>query len=324
MQVTRGVSFQLAGACILLFLASLAAVPFMYAEQRRRKYQERVEQYAAPHARAIVANARHKGNAGAADSAQRILHVWLKRLVAFDPAHLDFYPLAWWIIVPAALLFARLAIVLAQTLVGSSALLALPVIWILAIRQFYHWCEQRRLRTLFEQFPDALAMLVRAVRVGIPITGGMRSVAADSPDPTGREFRQVADQLTVGVTLDHALPALAAGIQLSEYGFFATALALQSETGGTVSDTLERLAEVIRKRVALREHARALASEARTSIYILAALPVFAGGALAIINPDYLHTLFIEPEGRTVFAIAIGMLTTGIITMRTIVSRSLS
>ena len=84
------------------------------------------------------------------------------------------------------------------------------------------------------------------------------------------------------------------------------------------------MAEVIRKRVALREHARALASEARTSIYILAALPVFAGGALAIINPDYLHTLFIEPEGRTVFAIAIGMLTTGIITMRTIVSRSLS
>jgi tight adherence protein B len=186
------------------------------------------------------------------------------------------------------------------------------------------WCEKRRLRTLFEQFPDALAMLVRAVRVGIPITGGMRSVATDSPDPTGREFRQVADQLTVGVTLDQTLCALASRNKLSEYGFFATALALQAETGGTISDTLERLADVIRKRVALREHARALASEARTSIYILAALPVFAGGALAVINPEYLYTLFVEPQGRTVFAIAVAMLTTGIVTMRTIVSRSLS
>ncbi len=322
--MTPGASYQLAGACLLLVLACLAAVPFMQAEQRRRKLQDRVVLYAAPYARATAINARERSNAGAAVSGRRMVLNWLKQLVAFDPAHLDSYPLAWWIVVPAALLFARLAIVLAQTLVGSSALLALPVIWILAIRQFYHWCEQRRLRTLFEQFPDALAMLVRAVRVGIPITGGMRSVAADSPDPTGREFRQVADQLTVGVTLDQALHALAARIQLPEYGFFATALALQSETGGTVSDTLERLAEVIRKRVALREHARALASEARTSIYILAALPAFAGGALAVINPDYLHTLFIEPEGRTVFAIAIGMLTAGIITMRTIVSRSLS
>ena len=324
MQVTRGVSFQLAGACLLLVLACLAAIPFMQAEQRRRRFQERVEQYAAPHARAVATNARHKSNAGAADSGRRILHKWLKQLVAFDPAHLDSYPLAWWIVVPVALLFARLVLVLAQTLVGSSALLALPVIWVLMIRQFYHWCEQRRLQTLFEQFPDALSTLVRAVRVGIPITGGMRSVAADSPDPTGREFRQVADQLTIGVTLEQALHALAARNQLAEYGFFATALALQSETGGTVSETLERLADVIRKRVALREHARALASEARTSIYILAALPVFAGGALAVINPEYLYTLFIEPQGRTVFAIAVGMLTTGIVTMRTIVSRSLS
>ena len=94
-----------------------------------------------------------------------------------------------------------------------------------------------------------------------------------------------------------ALHGLAARNELPEYGFFATALALQSETGGTVSDTLDRLAEVIRKRVALREHARALASEARTSIAILAALPVFTGTALALINPDYISTLIYRPPG---------------------------
>ena len=187
--MTRGLSYQLAAACLLLVLACIAAVPFMHAEQRRRKVQDRVAQYAVPYARATAVEAREKGNAGTAMSGTRALLSWLMRIVAYDPLHSDSYPLAWWVVTPAALLFARLLIALAQSLLGSSAMLALPLVWIVLIRQFYRWCEQRRLRTLFEQFPDALSMLVRAVRVGIPITGGMRNVAADSPDPTGQEFR---------------------------------------------------------------------------------------------------------------------------------------
>ena len=322
--MTRTVTYQLAAACLLLVLACIAAVPFMQAEQRRRKVQDRVTQYAAPYARATAVDARDRSTAGQTASGGRRLLEFLKRLVSFNPAHRDSHLLAWWVVLPATLLFARLIVALAQSLVGSAALFGLPLIWFLLIRQFYRWCEQRRLRILFEQFPDALSMLVRAVRVGIPVTGGMRNVADDSPDPTGREFRQVVDQITLGVTLDQALHALASRNQVPEYGFFATALALQSETGGTVSETLERLADVIRKRVALREHARALASEARTSIGILAALPIFAGGALAVINPEYLNTLFVEPKGRTIFAVAVAMLVTGIGTMRTIVTRSLS
>ena len=322
--MNRGLSFQLAAACLLLVVACIAAVPLMQAEQRRRKVQDRIAQYAAPYARATAAEVRDTGNAGAAISGSRKLMKWLTQLACYNPAHSDAYPLAWWIVLSAGLLFARLIILLAQSLIGSVAVLGAPLVWALLVRQFYRWCEQRRLRTLFEQFPDALSMLVRAVRVGIPITGGMRNVADDSPNPTGHEFRLVVDQLTLGVTLDQALHALASRNQVPEYGFFATALALQSETGGTVSETLERLADVIRKRVALREHARALASEARTSIGILAALPLFAGGALAVINPDYLNTLFVDSKGRVVFAIALILLTTGIVTMRTIVSRSLS
>jgi len=173
------------------------------------------------------------------------------------------------------------------------------------------------------QFPDVLAMLVRAVRVGIPITEGIRGVARESPSPTGPEFAIVVDQLTIGVTLPDALRELAERNQLAEYRFFATALALQSETGGGVSETLERLADVIRKRVELRSHARALSSEARTSIYILASLPVFSGGALAVLSPDYVGTLFTDPLGQRVLILALMSLTTGIVAMRTIISRSL-
>jgi len=322
--VTSGLTYQLAAASLLLVLASVAALPFMQADQRRRQIEGRVVRFAAPYARATSIGPRERTNPGAAASGSRSLLNLLKRLVAFDPSHRDSYPLAWWVVLVGALIMARLVVALAQFLIGGSALFTLPLVWALMVRQFYRWCEQRRLRILFEQFPDALSMLVRAVRVGIPVAGGIRSVATECADPTGREFRHVADQIVLGVTLEQALNTLASRNQVPEYGFFATALALQSETGGTVSDTLERLADVIRKRVALREHARALASEARTSIAILAALPVFAGGALAVINPGYISLLFADPGGRTVFAAAIALLTTGVFTMRTIVARSLS
>ncbi len=322
--MTSTASLQLGGASLLLIAVGVAAIPLMRADQHRRKLDDRIAQHATPYARATTPEAREKSNTPAATNSGRILLEWLSWLVAFDPTHRAYYPLAWWLVLPLALTFARLLVALAETLLGGSAFLALPIVWLLAVRQFYSWCEKRRLRKLFEQFPDALAMLVRAVRVGIPVTEGMRNIAADSPDPTGREFAQVVDQLTMGVTLEQALHALAARNQLPEYGFFATALALQSETGGTVSDTLERLAEVIRRRVNLREHARALASEARTSIMILAALPVCTGLALSVINPDYISTLFVDPQGRRIFTLAIGSLCTGVITMRTIVSRSLS
>lgn len=322
--MTSSTSYQFAAASLLLIAVSIAAIPLMQSDQHRRKLQNRVAQQATPYARATLTDAREKSSTAGTASSGHILLLWLTRLVAFDPTHRAHYPLPWWVVLPTTLVLARLLVALAQTLLGSSAWLALPLIWLLSVRQFYRWCEQRRLRTLFEQFPDALAMLVRAVRVGIPITEGMRNIAADCPDPTGREFAQVVDQIALGVTLDQALQGLAARNQLPEYGFFATAFALQSETGGTVSDTLDRLAEVIRKRVSLREHARALASEARTSIAILAALPVCTGGALALINPDYISTLIFDPQGQRIFTLAIVSLCAGVITMRTIVSRSLS
>lgn len=322
--MSHSLSFQLGAMSALLVVLCVAAIPLINSEQRNRRFQDRVAQYATPHARATTVDARDKGGAAAAMSGTRVLLKWLKYLVAFDPVHRDSYPIAWWIAAPATLLMARLMVALAQTLAGRWSLLALLPLWVLLLRQFYRWCEQRRLRTLLEQFPDVLSMLVRAVRVGIPITGGMRYVATDSPDPSGREFRQVIDQITLGVPLEQALHALAVRNQLPEYGFFATALALQSETGGTVSDTLERLADVIRKRVALRGHARALASEARTSIMILAALPVFTGTALMVISPEYVETLVNDHQGRAVFATAVGLLVIGVITMRAIVARSLS
>jgi tight adherence protein B len=322
--VNTAVAYPLAAASLLLVLLCVSGLALRHADQRHGRFRMRVAQYASSYARATAIVSREEMHATASVDGRRALRRLMAWLVGFDASRQDDYLLPWWLVLPTALLLARGIVGLAQTLFGGAALLAMPVICILFIRRFYRWCDQRRLRALYEQFPDTLAMLVRAVRVGIPITEGFRNVAAESADPTGREFKLLVDQIAVGVTLPEALHGLATRNPVPEYRFFTTALALQSETGGAVSETLERLAEVIRKRVALREHARALASEARTSIAILAALPVFAGGALALLSPDYVSTLFTDPQGRRIFTLAIISLTAGIVTMRTVVSRSLS
>jgi tight adherence protein B len=316
--------YQLAAGCLLLILLCVSALALMRAQQRRRRFEARVAQQAASYGRAILTTSRDNIRNTSSAKRHRAILRYCAWLVGFNASQPEHYHVAWWIVLPLALALARGVAALAQILIGWTALLLLPIIWLLIVRRFYTWCDQRRLKTLYLQFPDVLAMLVRAVRVGIPIGEGIRSAARESPNPTGQELRIVVDQLGIGVTLAEALYELAERNQLPEYRFFATALALQSETGGALSETLERLADVIRKRVALRSHARALASEARTSIYILACLPVFSGAALAVLNPDYLATLFTDRDGQRVFAVALISLSTGIVAMRTIVSRSLA
>jgi len=112
--------------------------------------------------------------------------------------------------------------------------------------------------------------------------------------------------------------------KVPEYRFFATALSLQSQTGGGISETLENLADVIRKRVAARARGKALASEARASAGALAILPVLAMAALWLMNPGYINVLFVNPTGHEILAAGALLLGFGIFAMRTIIQRSLT
>ena len=155
-------------------------------------------------------------------------------------------------------------------------------------RIIFGWAENRRRTALLRQFPDALAMIVRSVRVGIPVMEAMRTVAREAPEPTGPEFARLVDQVSIGVTVDEAVMEMAErcghpGIPVLCH----RDLACRTQTGGTLSETLENLADVIRKRVALEAKGKALASEARTSAMVLAALPIVTGGGLWALIPDY-------------------------------------
>jgi tight adherence protein B len=198
---------------------------------------------------------------------------------------------------------------------GLGAFLLIP-------RMVCGWALGNQRLKLLEQMPDALGLLVRAARSGMPVSEGVRVCANEGVGPTADEFRIIADQVAVGTPLDAALEEAADRTGMPEYRFFVTAVVLQRETGGSLAETLDNLSEVIRTRKAITLKARALSAEARMSVYVLAALPFFAVGALSLMSPDYIGKLF-EPDGKMLLGIAAILMTMGLATMQLMI-RSIS
>ncbi len=168
-----------------------------------------------------------------------------------------------WIVVAVTFTLAAGAHQLLAGLAGMLSWLVIPGGWIMMSRMFFGFFDRRQREMMLQQFPDALAMIVRSVRVGIPVQESIRTVAREAPHPTGPEFSRFVNEIAVGVSMEDALGQLARRSGLPEYRFFATAISLQTQTGGTLSETLENLADVIRKRAALKAKGHALTSEAR-------------------------------------------------------------
>jgi tight adherence protein B len=234
------------------------------------------------------------------------------------------YPMAWWGIASVMLAPSMIAGLLATKLLGFTGWIAVPIVDILLTRTFLNWCANKVSRELLAQFPDALSMVARSVRVGVPLGEAIKVVSKEALSPSREEFGRAADAIAIGVDLEVALLEMADRNELAEYRFFATALALQSQTGGGLTETLDILADTIRKREAARKRGNALASEAKTSIYVLCVLPIVSGLGLYLTNPDYISILFTTTGGEKLLALAVFMLVTGMICMQQIIKRTLS
>ncbi len=251
----------------------------------------------------------------------------LGRIAGFfgaDLARTDLYPIAWWLVPPLAFIPARIGAMVLEFLVGPVAIFVVPFACWFVCWKYFSGRHARRVTVLFQQMPEALAMIVRAVRVGIPVSEAIRVVAHEAAAPTCFEFARLADDVAIGSPLDEALRNMAERNGVPEYRFFATALSLQAQTGGGISETLDNLADVIRKRVAARARGKALAAEARTSALVLSVLPVVALAALWLMNPDYIAVLFDTEPGHMILASAALLLTIGTFVMRTMIHKSLS
>jgi len=234
------------------------------------------------------------------------------------------YPMSWWGVAVAALGPSLIGALLGTRVLGSLGWIALPIIDVILARTFLGYCVSKVSRNLLSQFPDALSMVARSVRVGVPLGEAIKVVAREGLSPTREEFGRASDAVAIGLDLEQALTEMADRNDLAEYRFFATALTLQSQTGGGLTETLDTLADTIRKREAARKRGSALASEAKTSIYVLVALPVVSGVMLWMSNPSYINILFVTPGGQKLLAIAVFMLSLGLFSMQQIIKRSLS
>ena len=248
----------------------------------------------------------------------------LSLLFGWDAERLDQYPMSPALVVLLAALPAVLGGAYVVTILGPPAWLLTPAIWGALARWAFAAVHRKRADALYRQLPDALGMVVRAVRAGIPVVEALRTIGKELPDPTGAEFRRLSDQLAIGIPMEEALRRLARRSGLPEYRFFAVSLTLQNSAGGNLTETLDNLADVVRKRVATRQRGHALASQARASAYVLSAVPVFAAAALLVINPRYILVLFNDPRGNLVLAGAVGSLALGLGTMKAIIRRSLT
>lgn len=161
-----------------------------------------------------------------------------------------------------------------------------------------HWwvgrAIKKRANNFVTRFPDALELLVRGLRSGLPITETLTVVASELPGPVGEEFKLVTDRIRVGRTMEEALQETADRLNMAEFSFFCITLAIQRETGGNLAETLANLADVLRKRAQMKLKIRAMSSESKASAYIVGSLPFIVFALIYWINPAYLGKFFID------------------------------
>jgi tight adherence protein B len=152
----------------------------------------------------------------------------------------------------------------------------------------------RRVAQFTARFPDAIELMVRGLRSGLPISETMGVVATEVQGPIAVEFQNVSDKMKIGRTMEAALQESADRLGTPEFQFFVITLAIQRETGGNLAETLANLADVLRKRAQMRLKIRAMSSESKASAYIIGALPFIVFGLIMYINPNYMGDFFTD------------------------------
>jgi len=177
-----------------------------------------------------------------------------------------------------------------------------------------------RQKKFMDDFADSLESMRRLLKAGMPVSEAIKMVAREFTGPMGEEMGRVFDQQKIGVPLPEAVLEMARRMPLTEVQMFSTAVAIQAQTGSSLSEVLENLAGVIRARFKLKRKVQALSAEAKASAMIIGALPVFVALGLYFVNREYIEILFIDPTGKFLLGCAIGWMCVGVIVMRQMIN----
>jgi tight adherence protein B len=178
----------------------------------------------------------------------------------------------------------------------------------------------RRFKKFTAEFPNAVDVIVRGVKSGLPLGDCLRIISSEAQEPVRSEFRTIVEDQTLGVPVDEAVQRLPERIPLAEANFFAIVIALQSRTGGSLSESLGNLSKVLRERKKIQQKIKAMSSEAKASAGIIGSLPIVVTSLVYLTSPDYMTLLFTTTIGHIVIAASLMWMGVGIFVMRKMIN----
>jgi len=187
---------------------------------------------------------------------------------------------------------------------------------------FLRSAQTRYKNRFLDVFPDALDLIGRGIKAGLPVNEALVVAGQEIAEPVGTEFKRALEQVQLGVPMIEALEKVADRIRIADFRFLVVTLALQARTGGSLAETLANLGSVIRARKHLRLKVRGLTAEAKVSAMVLAALPFIVGTLMYVINRDLTLPLFVDPRGRFMVGVAFVMLLSGLSLMYLMIKRA--
>jgi tight adherence protein B len=204
------------------------------------------------------------------------------------------------------------------------AFYAAPVAAFVGFLGFPRWllgylCKRRQ--TVFlNDFADAIDVMVRGLKAGLPVSEAMKIISTEQGPPVGPEFMEVVEGQRVGIAIDQGIERMVDRMPLPEVNFLGIVMAIQSKTGGNLSEALSNLSRVLRDRKKMKSKIRAISQEAKSSAAIIGSLPILLMGGMAVLNPEYMNPLFNTTIGNICLIGSAIWMTTGILVMRKMIN----
>lgn len=202
---------------------------------------------------------------------------------------------------------------LLPTLVVAVAFAALPVLYVARARY-------RRLRKMEQQLPEALDLMVRALRAGHAFSSALQMAGDEMPEPMAAEFRIVHDEINFGISLQQALGNLCERVPLTDLRYFVVSVMIQRDSGGNLTEVLGNLSRLIRERLKLIAKIKVLSSEGRLSAWVLAVLPFLLGALMYYVNPEFMAPLWQDSIGVVILKYTLGLMVVGILLLKKLVT----
>ncbi len=210
------------------------------------------------------------------------------------------------------------------SLMAGLPLLLSPIVALIGFFGVPRWIvmhlRKKRMKAFLNDFPNALDVITRSLRSGLPLNDSLRLLANDAPSPVKEEFRRIVEAQQMGLTIPEAVAKMPENIPCPETNFFAIVIQIQSQAGGNLSEALGNLSRVLRDRKKMAAKVQAMSQEAKASAAIIGSLPFFVATVISFMNPTYIGLLFSTFPGNVLLVIAVIMYSAGILVMKSMIN----